>query len=46
MRPISWHKPQLWGPFIPNLSAFDLVFNCGPKAHTILNRSRICPKKL
>ena len=34
--------PQLWGPFIPNLSAFDLVFNCGPKAHTILNRSRIC----
>lgn len=38
--------PQLWGPFIPNLSAFDLVFNCGPKAHTILNRSRICPKKL
>ncbi|MBW2033905.1 MAG: WbqC family protein [Deltaproteobacteria bacterium] len=38
--------PQLWGPFIPNLSAFDLVFNCVPKAHTILNRSRICPKKL
>jgi hypothetical protein len=28
--------PQLWGDFIPNLSAFDLVFNCGPKAHDIL----------
>jgi hypothetical protein len=28
--------PQLWGDFIPNLSAFDLVFNCGPKGHDIL----------
>lgn len=28
--------PQLWGDFIPNLSAFDLVFNCGPKARDIL----------
>ena len=28
--------PQLWGTFIPNLSAFDLIFNCGPKAHDIL----------
>jgi hypothetical protein len=28
--------PQLWGDFIPNLSAFDLLFNCGPKAHDIL----------
>jgi hypothetical protein len=28
--------PQLWGDFISNLSAFDLVFNCGPKAHDIL----------
>jgi len=28
--------PQLWGAFIPNLSAFDLVFNCGTKAYTIL----------
>jgi hypothetical protein len=30
--------PQLWGPFIPNLSAFDLIFNCGPKSHEILVR--------
>jgi len=28
--------PQLWGPFISNLSAFDLLFNCGPKASDIL----------
>jgi hypothetical protein len=28
--------PQLWGSFISNLSAFDLVFNCGEKARDIL----------
>jgi hypothetical protein len=28
--------PQLWGRFIPNLSAFDLLFNCGPKTNDIL----------
>jgi hypothetical protein len=30
--------PQLWGDFIANLSTFDLVFNCGPKARDILIR--------
>ena len=28
--------PQLWGDFIPDLSSFDLMFNCGPKAIEIL----------
>jgi hypothetical protein len=28
--------PQLWGDFLPDLSAFDLVFNCGPKARAIM----------
>ncbi len=28
--------PQLWGDFIANLSVFDLVLNCGPKAREIL----------
>ena len=35
-RPPSPVYPQLWGEFLPNLSAFDLLFNCGPKAHDIL----------
>jgi hypothetical protein len=28
--------PQLWGDFIPNLSAFDLIFNCGEKARELI----------
>jgi hypothetical protein len=28
--------PQLWGHFISNLSAFDLLFNCGPKSLKII----------
>jgi len=43
-RPIVY--PQLWGTFIPNLSAFDLIFSCGPKANAILDRSRLLPKKV
>ena len=30
--------PQLWGPFIPNLSVFDILFNCGPAAQGILKK--------
>jgi len=30
--------PQLWGDFIPDLSTFDLLLNCGPKAGAILAR--------
>jgi len=32
--------PQLWGDFIPDLSAFDLLFNCGPKASDIMRVPR------
>ena len=34
--PPSIVYPQLWGDFIGNLSAFDLLFNCGPKSRDIL----------
>ena len=30
--------PQLWGLFIPNISVFDLLFNCGPAAGKILRK--------
>lgn len=35
-RPPTPIYPQLWGDFIPNLSTFDLLFNCGPKARELL----------
>jgi hypothetical protein len=35
-KPPSPVYPQLWGDFIRDLSAFDLVFNCGPKSKEIL----------
>jgi len=36
--------PQLWGNFIGNLSVFDLLFNCGPKARDfILGREPLPP---
>ena len=28
--------PQLWGDFIYNLSAWDIIFNCGPKSLEII----------
>ena len=28
--------PQLWGDFIPDLSALDLLFNCGTRAREIM----------
>jgi len=36
VNPRSPVYPQLWGDFIPDLSTFDLLFNCGPKAREIL----------
>ena len=33
--------PQLWGDFIPDLSSFDLLFNCGPKAREIMLSDRL-----
>jgi hypothetical protein len=39
---MEFHKPpipiypQLWGPFISNLSIFDLLFTCGPKTREII----------
>jgi hypothetical protein len=36
IKPPSPVYPQLWGNFIPNLCALDLVLNCGSKAHDIM----------
>jgi hypothetical protein len=30
--------PQLWGDFIPNLSIFDLILNCGDKGRDMIRR--------
>jgi hypothetical protein len=32
--------PQLWGDFLANLSTFDLLLNCGPKALDIILEGR------
>jgi hypothetical protein len=39
-RPPSPVYPQLWGGFAGNLSAFDLLFNCGPKAGEYILKGR------
>ena len=36
IKPPACVYPQLWGAFVSNLSVFDMLFNCGPKAHDIL----------
>ena len=36
VKPPACVYPQLWGDFIPDLSSFDLLFNCGPKAREII----------
>ena len=35
LKPRTDIYPQLWGNFIPDLFALDLLFNCGPKAREI-----------
>ncbi len=36
MKPSAPVYPQLWGGFIADLSVFDLLFTCGPKARAYL----------
>ena len=36
LRPMTPVYPQLWGEFMPNLSIFDLLLNCGPKAREMV----------
>ncbi len=38
-KPVSPVYPQLWGDFLPNLSAMDLILNCGSKARDIMIRT-------
>ncbi|MGB5748288.1 MAG: WbqC family protein [Desulfobacterales bacterium] len=40
-KPKPFVYPQLWGDFLPDLSAFDLVFNCGPKARALGGKVKI-----
>ncbi|MBD3222121.1 hypothetical protein GF314_12870 [bacterium] len=40
-RPITY--PQLWGSEVQNLSALDLLLNCGPRARAIIDRGVVTP---
>ena len=42
-RPPTLIYPQLWGDFISDLSSFDLIFNCGPKARELLFSPKAAP---
>ncbi len=33
--------PQPWGPFIPNLSFLDILFNCGPDSLSVIMRGNV-----
>jgi hypothetical protein len=35
-KPTTRIYPQLWGLFVPDLSIFDLLFICGPKAKSYM----------
>jgi hypothetical protein len=39
-RPAACIYPQLWDTFIGNLSVFDLLFCCGPKARSFIEQTR------
>jgi hypothetical protein len=39
-RPRFCIYPQLWGEFLGNLSIFDLLFCCGPRAGDVIRRRR------
>ena len=45
--PFKYHQPfeQRFG-FISNLSALDLLFNCGPDSRSVLKRMLASPKKI
>jgi hypothetical protein len=35
--------PQLHGGFLPQMSAIDLLFNCGPESRAVLERAEVSP---
>lgn len=43
-RPPVLTYPQLWGDFIPNLSIFDLMLNCGDKGREMVMKMLPAPR--